>query len=244
MGFWQGSSLFWDCDAACVVQAHENCSAGGLVSTPASASFAYFASCCTHCLVQSVAIFMGVFAGLCQREHFIEPWVHHHNDTYTYDLVSPEVADFAGTVATSLFDCTTGIISAVITMAMSLLCILWTWECMLLPLVVFGCYLVVCSPYSRPATNFSGLRMRRLLARRARDTGDPRALRGLRLMADGGAFNACVVNAFASNSKDFHLTGLRLKSPAHLKDFLERADEALVIAHSIAGVRNKLVDIR
>jgi len=96
-----------------------------------------------HCLVQSVAIFMGVFAGLCQREHFIEPWVHHHNDTYTYDLVSPEVADFAGTVATSLFDCTTGIISAVITMAMSLLCILWTWECMLLPLVVFGCYLVV-----------------------------------------------------------------------------------------------------
>ena len=58
------------------------------------------------------------------------------------------------------------------------------------------------------------------------------------------AFNSCVVNAFASNSKDFHLTGLRLKSPAHLKDFLERADEALVIAHSIAGVRNKLVDIR
>jgi len=58
------------------------------------------------------------------------------------------------------------------------------------------------------------------------------------------AFNACVVNAFASSSKDFHLTGLRLKSPAHLKDFLERADEALVIAHSIAGVRNKLVDIR
>ena len=43
MGFWQGSSLFWDCDAACVLQAHENCSAGGLVSTPASASFAYFA---------------------------------------------------------------------------------------------------------------------------------------------------------------------------------------------------------
>ena len=24
MGFWQGSSLFWDCDAACVVQAHES----------------------------------------------------------------------------------------------------------------------------------------------------------------------------------------------------------------------------
>jgi hypothetical protein len=43
---------------------------------------------------------------------------------------------------------------------------------------------------------------------------------------------------------DFHQTGLRLKSPAHLKDLLERADEALVIAHSIAGVRNKLVDIR
>jgi len=146
MGFWQGSFLFWDCDAACVVQAHENCSAGGLVSTPASASFAYFASCCTAWFNQSPSFWacsLGSAVAAGQREHFIEPWVHHHNDTYTYDLVSPEVADFAGTVATSLFDCTTGIISAVITMAMSLLCILWTWECMLLPLVVFGCYLVV-----------------------------------------------------------------------------------------------------
>jgi hypothetical protein len=58
------------------------------------------------------------------------------------------------------------------------------------------------------------------------------------------AFNASVLSAFSANPTDFNLTGLRLKSPAHLKDFLERADEAFVIAHSVAGVRTKLIDVR
>jgi hypothetical protein len=190
------TSLFWDCGAACVVQAHDKRSAGGYVSTPASTSLDNFAPYCSAEFNQSSylgACSFGSAVAAAERGPFIEPWVNQFDDIYTSDLVSPELADFAGAVATSLFASATGTISSVFTMTSSLLCSLWTWECMLLPLVVFGCYFLVCTlvpRYSRPVTKFTGLRMRRLLARRARDTGDPRALRGLCLMADDGDVDA------------------------------------------------------
>ena len=39
-------------------------------------------------------------------------------------------------------------------------------------------------------------------------------------------------------------SGLRLKSPAHIKVFLENTDDSLVVAHATAGVREKLIDLR
>ena len=82
------------------------CSAGGLVSTPASASFAYFASCCTAGFNQSShfwACSLGSAVAADQREHFIEPWVPH-----SIAVVRNKLVD----IRRRLRDCTSAIVPA------------------------------------------------------------------------------------------------------------------------------------
>ena len=58
------------------------------------------------------------------------------------------------------------------------------------------------------------------------------------------SFNDEVSDLYQSDPRALLESGLRLKSPAHIKVFLESSDDSLVVAHATAGVREKLIDLR
>ena len=57
------------------------------------------------------------------------------------------------------------------------------------------------------------------------------------------SFNDEVSDLYQSDPRALLESGLRLKSPAHIKVFLENTDDSLVVAHATAGVREKLIDL-
>ena len=58
------------------------------------------------------------------------------------------------------------------------------------------------------------------------------------------AYNNRLHELFISNKKSFQGHCLRLKSPAHIKAFFERAETGLVQSASLAGVKNEFIELR
>ena len=59
------------------------------------------------------------------------------------------------------------------------------------------------------------------------------------------AYNRAVLARFSSLGEgDCDRAHLRLKSQAHLKQFIQKVDDSFVVAHSLSGVRGKLADLR
>ena len=58
------------------------------------------------------------------------------------------------------------------------------------------------------------------------------------------AYNARLQEQFVSDKNTFRSLGLRLKSPAHVKDFFERAESGLILSASLAGVKDEFIELR
>ena len=57
------------------------------------------------------------------------------------------------------------------------------------------------------------------------------------------SFNDEVSDLYQSDPRALLESGLRLKSPAHIKPAHNNTDDSLVVAHATAGVREKLIDL-
>jgi hypothetical protein len=67
---------------------------------------------------------------------------------------------------------------------------------------------------------------------------------GLDFSALASSFNKEALLMFQVDVDNFFRSGIRLKSPAHVKQFFERTDDALNISHVTSGVRARLIDVR